>query len=882
VSSLGDAGTGLRDLLRRGLQGIASFSVFLPKSVLLVVAIVTGLAAWQAATLRISTDVETLLPRNVESARRIKTLLKSFGGSEPVVLAISGNGGEDLEERIDLALAIRERLTDHPDLHTVTGLFGEDPWALLEGPQANALLLYLTPAEIDAVSRRLTPEAIDRRIAENREALRSPLGALTARLYAEDPLGFAGLALKQIGALKGGLRIASREGILVTEDDAYALLLLRPKVNTNDIETARRVLGAVETASREALEQAELPGTVGIGPPPEGTPPGQIHVGLAGAPAILVGFRSSLAGDLQLVSLVSYFAQLVLFGLAFRRVGGLLIAGTSLLVGAIWALGFAGLAIGEINIFTVGSIGILCGLTVDFTVHLYNRYLEEVHAGKDMARAFSISHGETGIGILASVGVMVWAFFAAGLSEFRGLRDLGLICGAGLALSLVASLFMVPALTAVWARLYPRPDMPRGLAGFGLEPVLTTVVRHPWLTIALGTALTLALVYPAAAVHLDEDFSRFRPQSNPAIRLQNEIAARTGTSLQAVLALVPGASDEEILEHSARVEAVLAPLAVGERAELAAVLGPARVVPPPSVQQASLDRLAALRASGAIDPDAVVRELLAAEERNGFRIDERAHRAAERVRAILSRDKPLTVAEMKGGPLANLLDDLIIVDDRGQRLGIVSAYPRPGARTVALIPAMREAIAASGVPAELTGARALTQEIRPIMLRDGIIATIVSAVGVTIILLLAFRRPALVLLTMVPLVTGLIASVGLMSLFGIDFNLVTISMLPLILGIAIDNGIHVVHRYVEGTEGASREDMVEVFRHTGRGVVMATLTTVVGFGALLFADNPSLISSGILAMLGTTATLIAAVTILPAMLALLPVPGRRAAPPGPK
>ncbi|MCU0253297.1 MAG: MMPL family transporter [Acidobacteria bacterium] len=494
MALLREAGSGVRELLRRGLQGIASFSVFHPKSVLLVVAAVTALAAWQASTLRISTDVETLLPRNVESARRIKTLLKSFGGSEPVVVAISGKGSDDLEERIDLALAIRERLSGHPDLHTVTGLFGEDPWALLEGPQADALLLYLTPEEIDAVAGRLTPEAIERRVAENREALRSPLGALTARLYAEDPLGFASLALKQIGALKGGLRITSREGILVTEDDAYALILLRPKVNTNDIETARHVLGAVEEGARAALEESELAGTVGIGPPPEGAPPGQIHVGLAGAPATLVGFRSSLAGDLRLVSLTSYFAQLALFALAFRRVGGLLIAGTSLLVGAIWALGFAAIAIGQINIFTVGSIGILCGLTVDFTVHLYNRYLEEVHAGKDMARAFSISHGETGIGILASVGVMVWAFFAAGLSEFRGLRDLGLICGAGLALSLAASLFMVPALTALWVRLYPRPDRPRGLAGFGLEPVLTGVVRRPWLTIAAGLAVTLGLL----------------------------------------------------------------------------------------------------------------------------------------------------------------------------------------------------------------------------------------------------------------------------------------------------------------------------------------------------------------------------------------------------
>lgn len=866
----------VHDALARTLRGIASFSVFHPKSVLIVVAIVTALATWLASGLRISTDVESLLPENVQAAQRIKTLLKSFGGSEPVVVAISGDGDADIEDRIDLALAIREELADDPNLNPVTGLFGEDPWALLEGPQADALLLYLSPEELDRVADRLTPPAIDRKVADNREALRSPLGALTARLFAEDPLGFAGLALERIGALKGGLRIRPREGILVTEDDSYALLLLRPKINTNDIENARRVLETVAAAAERALSSLELAGSVGIGPPPEAAPERAIHVGLAGAPANLIGFRSSLAGDLRLVSLTSYFAQLALFALAFRRIGGLLIAGTSLLVGAIWALGFAAIAIGEMSVFTVGSIGILCGLTVDFTVHLYNRYLEEVHAGKDMAKAFAIAHGETGIGILASVGVMVWAFFAAGLSEFRGLRDLGMICAAGLALSLIASLFMVPALTAVWVRFYPRPDSPRGLAGFGLEPVLTTVVRHPWGTVAIGLAITLALAVPAAAVRLDEDFSRFRPQTNPAVLLQKQVAARTGTSLQAVLALVPGSTDEEILDRSAAVEQSLLPLTRGEDALLAAVLGPSRLVPPPFRQREALDRLAELRRAGAIDPDAIVRELLAAEERHGFRIDERAKAAAARVRAILSRETPLTVAEMKQGPLARILGDLVVEDEDGRRFGVVSAYPAPSARTVDLIPRMQQAIGASGVGAELAGARALTQEIRPLILRDGIVATIVAAIGVTVILLVIFRRLSLVLMTMVPLVTGLVASIGLMSIFGIDFNLVTISMLPLILGIAIDNGIHVVHRYVEGTAHGLREDMVEVFRHTGRGVVMATLTTVVGFGALLFADNPSLVSSGILAMLGTTATLVAAVTILPAMLTLLAVGWRTA------
>jgi hypothetical protein len=146
-------------------------------------------------------------------------------------------------------------------------------------------------------------------------------------------------------------------------------------------------------------------------------------------------------------------------------------------------------------------------------------------------------------------------------------------------------------------------------------------------------------------------------------------------------------------------------------------------------------------------------------------------------------------------------------------------------------------------------------------------------VGVVLILGLTFRRPVLVVLTFVPLVVGVIVSVGLMAALGIDFNLVSLSMLPLILGIGIDNGIHVVHRFI----GHAREGLEEVFRHTGRGIVMTSLTTIVGFGAMIFADYPGLRSSGLLAILGVGATLVTAVTLLPAFLTLVHVRDRERA-----
>lgn len=870
MSGPGRIGEKIREALRRGMVTISWFAVFHPRTVLIVVALITASSLYLATGLTLSTNVEDLLPKDVPSAQRIRGLLSRYGGSEPVVVAISGDGENDLDDRLDLALALGERLRDNPRLRAVTGLFGEDPWALLEGPQAEALLLYLEPAEIEKIVAGLDARGIDRRVAADFEQLRSPLGALTARLIAEDPLGLSAYALKHLGALKGGLKISSREGVLVTADAAYAVLLLRPAIPAADIQNARLVLREIEQAAREVLEDSALAGTVGVGPPPAEAPHGQIRIGLTGTPAILVDYRSMLLDDAKWVSVISYLAQLVLFVLAFRRIGALLVAGTSMLVGAIWALGFAALAIGEINIFTAGSIGILCGLTVDFTVHIYNRYLEEVHAGRDMARAFATAMSETGLGILASVGVMVWSFIAAGMSNFRGLRDLGTICAAGLALSLIAALFMVPALTAMFVRVWPRPDRPRGLAGFGLEPVLAWVVRHPRWTVAISLLLALGLGIPAARMRLEEDFSKFRPQTAPSIRLQTDVARRTGTSLQPVLALVKGSTPEEILERSAKIELAFDKLAREGEAGVAATLGPSRLIPAPSKQARALETLRRLRAEGSLEPARVEAELLAALERHGFRLDQRLKNAAGRVRRILERDRPLTLQEMRQGPLAAILDDLVITDTDGQPMGVVSAYPRPDARTVSLIPALRGALARAGEQVELLGVRVLSQEIRPMILRDGTVATLVAMIGVMAILWLSFRRLSLVLMTAVPLLVGLVFSVGLMVLLRVDFNLVTVSMLPLIIGIAIDNGIHVVHRYLEGLESGRGTDMVEVFRHTGRGVVMASLTTIVGFGALLFADYPGLISSGVLAMLGTGATLVTAVTLLPALLVLLP------------
>ncbi len=851
-------------VIRRLLEGIAWFAVFHSRTVLLLTVLVTLLAGWQAGRLRLTTDLADLMPRGLPVAERLREVLRHYGGTEPIVLAISGEGEDDLDQRIDLALAIEERLAEEDgEVRPVAGLFGEDPWSFLEGPQADALLLYLSPAEIESLARELSPEGIDRHVRENLEALGSPLGPLAARLIREDPLGLARLALAHLGALKGRLSLEARDGVFVTEDGAFVLLLVRPEARASDVAVARRLLGEITRVAREVMEDEEIEGTVGVGPAPRGG--GGIHVGVTGSPAIMVDYREILARDVRSISGIAFVAVLVMFLVAFRRPLALVIAGVPLAVGITWTLGFAAVAIGRISVFTAGSVAILSGLAIDFTIHLYNRYLEEIHAGRDMATAFRAAHGETGLGILAAAATTLWAFLAAGLSSFPGLRHLGIICAGGIGLSLLASLLLVPALAALLARIHPAADRPRGLAGFGLAPVLRVVVAHPRAVIGGGLLLTLVLAAPAVRIHLDEDFRRFRPAEAPSIRLQDQVVRRIGAALTPVLALVPAADDRELLARSARLEEAFDPQVRSPDGVLAAVFGPARVVPPYERQEEALAALRRLRASGAIDPAAVRRELLAAMHRHGFRVGAEARRVADRIEEILSRDRILTLEEAREGPLGKLLADMLLAREGGRLEAVISCYPRAGIRSGRLVPVMRGAVDGSGVPAELLGAQVLSRELGPLVLRDGIVAVVLSAAGVLLILFFTFRRVLLVVLTFVPLVVGIVVSVGLMAWFGIDFNLVSITMVPLILGIGIDNGIHVVHRWLTHRG----EDLVEVFRHTGRGIVTTSLTTIVGFGSLVFADYPGLISSGVLAILGVGATLVTAVTLLPALLVAL-------------
>jgi predicted RND superfamily exporter protein len=104
-----------------------------------------------------------------------------------------------------------------------------------------------------------------------------------------------------------------------------------------------------------------------------------------------------------------------------------------------------------------------------------------------------------------------------------------------------------------------------------------------------------------------------------------------------------------------------------------------------------------------------------------------------------------------------------------------------------------------------------------------------------------------------------------MYLFDVQLNFINAVVLPNLLAIAVDNSVHLFHRYEEEGPGS----LGHVVRHTGFAAVAATLSNAAGYGALLVASHQGLRSIGQIALLGVVCTFLGTTVFFPALLALL-------------
>lgn len=577
-----------------------------------------------------------------------------------------------------------------------------------------------------------------------------------------------------------------------------------------------------------------------------------------------------------LVGILSFTIVLVLLALGLRSARLVIAALVTLVVGLILTAAFAIATFSALNLISVAFAVLFIGLSVDFGIHFTLRAREEMTDAGSTGDALREAAKGVGGPLLLSALAAALGFLSFLPTDYRGVSELGVISGAGMFIALVANMTLLPAL------LYVMRVRASGKPGNGQtrHPLRGLVLSHPR-KIVIGAAIigvAAAAITPFA--QFDEDPLNLRDPNSPSVATlldllkdprtepySAELLARdlaTADQLARHLKalpevknattisnLVPANQDakKEIIEETALV---LTPVFMSA--------GGAEPLSDAARQKALASLKKALNApNAAILPDA--EKLAAALSKLPATAE-----ARERLEVALLGDFPLfrdrlsDLMQPDGITLetipAPLRDRQISQDGRA----LVTIKPRDDLRDA---DARRQfAAAVQKVTPTASGSAIRYSAVKDAVVGSFQQAAVLALIMIVLLLFAVLRRIPDVLMVLSPLALAVVITVAVTVVFQTPFNLANIIVLPLILGLGVAFGIHIVLRHRD--EGDHK--MLET--STPRAVLFSALTTIGSFGALTLSNHPGTASMGYLLTLSVSLTMLCTLIVLPALLEL--------------
>lgn len=818
----------------------------------LVAAIASGIAA---SRLKFDTDVLSLLPKHEPSVNALRETLDQFGSLDYLLVAVRIPEEESVDPYIDYVHFLGDRLRELESLVEVEYSVGELEQLLSEFIPHS--MLFLSPEEVREVVERTAPAKVAGRVGELRRQLSMPQSIALESLLLLDPVGVGDIFLSKAKTSTAGMSIDWTSGYFLSHDRRMLLVLAKPQEPPQNVDFSHRMVAEVEAAAdaardewREWLEDETADVDVLLG--------GRYMIGLSDDKTIRRDFIVNLA--------TSLIGVLLLFLFAFRRFGPLAYAFVPLALGLLMTFGFSSVVYGRLSVATSGVAALLIGLGIDFIIVSYGRFVEERKRGADLYQALSTMNGSSGRAVVIGAITSAATFYSFLVTDFTGLRQMGILTGTGILLCMTAVLMVLPAMLA-WheehdTRRQRRPKM--YLHGFGSEHLMEHSMRHPRLVLGAVALVTAAAAVLALQIRFEDSVQSMRPQGSEEVAFRAELSKRFGSSFEQMMLVFEGDSAAEVIDRVHEALPRLRGLVDGENLTEMDSLG--SLIPPRGDQQQALAVLEEAR-DGGLDVEAFSARFRTTLEAQGLRPEPFAE-GLQLFAEALERRQPLTLADFDDSANARrLIERYVRQTEDGRWKSVIYMFPPAEVWRREPPPPLAELADQLGPQATLVGANVVSKVMRVGVLRDALLAAAVGFVLVAVLLWLDFRRLPDTILSLAPLVIGVVWMVAAMVVLDIPMNFMNIFVTAMIIGVGVDYGVHIIHRYRE-VERFGLERMEADVSETGKAITMAALSTTVGFGSLSLSHYPGLRSMGLVAILGAVATCAVSLIVLPAYLSL--------------
>ena len=678
----------------------------------------------------------------------------------------------------------------------------------------------------------------------------------------------------------------------MSRDNRMALVIVQPAFDVEDIMMLSPGVAAIEKAVSETA--------AGFG----------TETGLTGLTVVakdeMETSEQGLAGSL----IISLILILVLLILVFRMFSVPLISGIPLVIGIYWAMGLTGFTIHRLNIMTAMYLVALIGLGIDYAIHLLTTYTQETDSGADFHDAIGAAFRKSGSGIITGALTTAIAFFSLLAADTDLMRELGAVAGLGILGELGAMLLLIPALLGLrhkrllkkgktehrlFKRISIKSDPAAGLGKF--------IAKAPLVTALIITAFCLALATGAGRVEIEDNLMKMEAKGLESVELQDTLVEEFDMAPDNLFILAD--SIEELKAYQNGLEDLDSVKRIDSAAEmlltdselplhLQALDGFRKTVEQqahePAVDgymltdelyrmQMNLLEMADMAYMGGMDKIFNTLNDVTGWDEEGQKINETAldriisslentPEAGENLTEFQSRIMPvlknklLLMTEAESASIEDLpaiyRNSYISKDNKYLMSVIPTRNPWKG-EFRDIYTSQIKTVTDKG-----TGMLLAADQLTIMAESDGRKTAFLALGAIFIILLLDFRNLKLTVLTILPLGAAFAALFGTMGWFGIKFDFVNIISVPLLIGIGVDDAVHISHRYL--LEGKGKMD--EAVAKTGSAVLLTSVTTIIAFASFIPSIMRAMRSTGIVLSLAIAFAFIYSILLHPSLLIL--------------
>lgn len=657
-----------------------------------------------------------------------------------------------------------------------------------------------------------------------------------------------------------------------SQQSTRQVIITHPKLEFGSVLAANRSIKAIRLAATDLGFGADS----------------GIEVRITGNPALNLEEMIGIAWDIGVAGLFCFALVVLILTIALRSLPLVVATVSTLLVGLVWTAGLAALTIGHLNIVSLSVAILFIGLGVDFAIHLGMRYADALRAGIEERAAMQLATREVGSSLVICTISTAIAFLVFIPTPYLGVAELGLIAGSGMVVILFLTFTLFPALLATCLRFdasnHIRSEL-RFEANLGRWVQSNAIlVRYTSLTL-----LCLGL-FIAPNARFDPNVIDMRDPSTESVQVFNELLDESGLASPWYVDAIAPTLDRanQLASDAAQLPQIenaitLTNYVPSEQDDKLEMLRDLRTIYGEAVKHDQVQSLPndAARHAALSELNSFLARQNGQDDKSVFAQNLRRLQAS--LNQLLSQPakSPATLSALEQNLLGELPDqlkrlrtalsasrvDLAVLPSRlrermltDEGLARIQFFPTENLRNEAhlrdFVNSVKEfSPKVSGIAVNMLAFEDATKQSFAQALASAVLL-------ITLLLIFLWRNVTDVLLVLAPLFLSLILAISAMALLDLPFNFVNVIVIPLMFGIGVDSGIHLVHR--SHSTISSGDSLLGTT--TARAVYYSALTTFISFGSLSLSGHRGMASLGTLLAIGMILTVLCNLVLLPALL----------------